>query len=482
MRDLDTRAGTEAAAEGCRRAAERLRLSAVGVVTAGGGRERCAWWVSPGSGPVPALIDDVIEGRAEGWISARLPDGTVFGRLTAETLTTAPTELQRIGPALVDALLKGASPGYAEDVDTVDHGPLESDLEVLERVAVALRDVLAVPAATVPDLLNAVRDAMRVEEIYLLRERGADVAVVASADSAWPRRIPPEIRSSFRDLPSVIDNGRARQLGVVLGARAQLAGAAFIEDEGAATVILAGREADPPPTGELMRLVGRLVTAGRTAVESRHRAVDSLMLQERTRWAAEIHDGLVQAVTSAVIEVQMLRRRLAKDPQDAVASLDAAEQEVRRSLGELRGMLFDLSGAEETPEEGQSLPAYIEEVAARWRLEARAQIDGDLSWVPGRIKGAVYTILREGLANVGKHSSSTTVVVKISAGPDGVRLSIEDSGEGFDPDAARTGHMGIELMRRRIAAVGGALDIESSVGNGTRVVAWLPVRGEGVVQ
>jgi signal transduction histidine kinase len=91
-------------------------------------------------------------------------------------------------------------------------------------------------------------------------------------------------------------------------------------------------------------------------------------------------------------------------------------------------------------------------------------------------------VLREGLANVGKHSASTTVAVKVSTGPDGVRVSIQDSGTGFEPDAARTGHMGIELMRRRIAAVGGTLDIESSVGNGTRVVAWLPVRGEGVVQ
>jgi len=67
----------------------------------------------------------------------------------------------------------------------------------------------------------------------------------------------------------------------------------------------------------------------------------------------------------------------------------------------------------------------------------------------------------------------------VSVGADGVRLSIEDSGAGFDPATAKMGHLGLELMRRRIAEVNGTLDIESSVGNGTRVVAWLPVRGEG---
>ncbi|HLB61862.1 MAG TPA: ATP-binding protein [Actinomycetota bacterium] len=480
MHDLDTRAGTEAAGEGCRRVAERLRLSAVGVLATDEGRRRSAWWVSPGSGPVPARLEDVLEGRAEGWIAARLPDGTVFGRLTPESLVTAAEELDRLGTALIDALMgRSTDLPLRDEVRPSDSAAADSELAVLERVAGALRDVLSVPAAALPDLLDAVRGALGADEVYLLRERGADVAVAASPDGDWPRRIPPEIRSGFQELPAVVENGTARQLGIVLGARTQLAGATFREDDSPAVVVLAGRAGGPPPSGELMRLVGNLIAAGRTALEWRHRAVDALMLQERTRWAAEIHDGLVQAVTSAVIEVQMLRRRMDHDPEGAVASVHAAEQEIRRSLGELRGMLFDLSEAGTAPADDQPLSEYIEQVAARWRLRATAEIDGDLGVAPGEIRAAAYTVLREGLANAAKHSASANVVVMVSVGADGVRLSIEDSGAGFDPATAKMGHLGLELMRRRIAEVNGTLDIESSVGNGTRVVAWLPVRGEG---
>ena len=43
--------------------------------------------------------------------------------------------------------------------------------------------------------------------------------------------------------------------------------------------------------------------------------VDSLLLQERTRWAIHIHDGLTQSVTSAILELQSLQHRIRTEPE-----------------------------------------------------------------------------------------------------------------------------------------------------------------------
>ncbi len=64
--------------------------------------------------------------------------------------------------------------------------------------------------------------------------------------------------------------------------------------------------------------------------------------------------------------------------------------------------------------------------------------------------------------------------------PGAMEISVEDGGCGFEPATTglAAGHLGLEMMRRRVAEVGGTLEVESSPGRGTRVVARLPV-GEG---
>ena len=53
----------------CRRLAELLNLDAVGIMRSDASSRRIAWWATPGSGPLPLHLDDVLEGRAEGWIA-----------------------------------------------------------------------------------------------------------------------------------------------------------------------------------------------------------------------------------------------------------------------------------------------------------------------------------------------------------------------------------------------------------------------------
>ena len=60
-------------------------------------------------------------------------------------------------------------------------------------------------------------------------------------------------------------------------------------------------------------------------------AVESILLEERTRWAMQIHDGLTQSVTSAILELQTLRHRIATDAVHAVGSQSTLEPNGRLS-------------------------------------------------------------------------------------------------------------------------------------------------------
>ena len=206
--------------------------------------------------------------------------------------------------------------------------------------------------------------------------------------------------------------------------------------------------------------------------------------KERTRWAYAIHDGLTQVVTASVLELEWMARRVELDPSQATAALAEAASELRRALEEIRRMLAALS-PDGSPQEGspeeEPLELVVQKVLERWRLPASWSIEGDVDAVPGPVLEAASSVIREGVANAAKHSASNEVAVRVQATPQGVEVQVEDRGCGFQASAGEHGHghLGLEMMRQMVAEVRGTLDIESSPGRGTRVVARLPVDERG---
>lgn len=90
---------------------------------------------------------------------------------------------------------------------------------------------------------------------------------------------------------------------------------------------------------------------------------------------------------------------------------------------------------------------------------------------------AVLHIVQESLANAIKHAQPTRIAVRMVAqGPD-VAVSITDDGAGFDPSRAGERHgMGLQLMRDRVAELGGTFRLDSTPGEGTTVRILLPRR------
>jgi two-component system NarL family sensor kinase len=205
--------------------------------------------------------------------------------------------------------------------------------------------------------------------------------------------------------------------------------------------------------------------------------VEARVLEERARWAMRIHDGLTQTVTSAVLELQTLRTRILADPAGAVASLSGVEAAVRADLREIRQMLFDVYEDQRPPE--PPLATFIDELLARWGLPAQVTIDGDADAMPSAVLETAHAVLAESLANAAKHAGTLDVSVLVEAGDVWMRIVVEDHGRGIGDADDGDPHFGLSMMRVRAEDIDGTLEIGSTPGGGTRVVALLPVGGRG---
>ncbi len=190
-----------------------------------------------------------------------------------------------------------------------------------------------------------------------------------------------------------------------------------------------------------------------------------------------IHDGLTQSVTSAVLELQVLRQKIRTDPERAVAELQEVEDSLRDDLRHIRELLFELEDGRVADD--RSFAAFVAELVERWRLPARVSVEGDLEAVSGEVLEVAHAIVAEALANAAKHSGSKDVAVRVRAGERELRIEVEDRGRGIAALTDDDPHFGLRLLHARVAQMGGSVDIGSTPGSGVRVVASLPVGGRG---
>jgi signal transduction histidine kinase len=85
----------------------------------------------------------------------------------------------------------------------------------------------------------------------------------------------------------------------------------------------------------------------------------------------------------------------------------------------------------------------------------------------------VYFSCLEALQNAAKYAQATSATVRLTT-HDGLVFEIRDDGRGFDPSSTSLG-TGLQGIADRVAAIGGTLDVRSSLGRGTTITGRIPV-------
>jgi signal transduction histidine kinase len=201
-------------------------------------------------------------------------------------------------------------------------------------------------------------------------------------------------------------------------------------------------------------------------------------LAERERLAREVHDTLAQGYTSIVVLAQTAAAQLPVDPDAAAERVALIEEVARENLAEARAMVaafapVALDSATLVEALERLTDRFGRETGLATRLDTAALADGG-----SRLTRAEEIVLlrgaQEALANVRRHASASAVVLRLSRIGDAVSVHVEDDGVGFDPSAAEG--VGLAGLRVRAEEVGGAVDVASVPGQGTRVTVRVPVR------
>jgi signal transduction histidine kinase len=202
------------------------------------------------------------------------------------------------------------------------------------------------------------------------------------------------------------------------------------------------------------------------------------MEQERRRIAVELHDGVGQSLTLLVSGLRVLKDypvdpEVARRASDLRDLADRALKDAKHLSQSLRPSLLDDLG----------LAPAIERIAADVRDNNPVRVSVEVEALSGcrlpeAVETALFRICQEALANVVRHSGASQATIRFDLEPRAVVLKVSDNGRGIDPrrvQQAADGHIGLSGMRERAALLGGRLSIDSAVGRGTRISAWIPV-------
>ncbi|MGQ9561918.1 MAG: sensor histidine kinase [Thermogutta sp.] len=254
--------------------------------------------------------------------------------------------------------------------------------------------------------------------------------------------------------------------------------------------------------GEVLFLTGYItdVTTWRT-IEEELRKAQSNWEKEKQEWvkeqgqllrrvwhtyehqsetiAYEVHDGCVQTVTAALMNLEAYRHQRQASPEVANQLLDRATQLLRDSIAEARRLIQGLRPA--VLEEGGLIPA-LETLVRSWKERTDIQIHLENRTEFVRLAPPVelnlFRIIQEAVRNAVRHSQSREIAIQLVQEGSQLHVEIRDWGVGFDPDRVSPERFGLISIRDRARMLGGWAEIDSQPGKGTCVRVVIPIHPE----
>ena len=215
------------------------------------------------------------------------------------------------------------------------------------------------------------------------------------------------------------------------------------------------------------------------ALRNEHRALRRLLKaqdQERKIITYEIHDGLAQKLTAAVMQFELFDRVRYEVSEEATKTgavvhglLDDCMTEARNLINGMRPPILDEHG----------VVYAIEHLACNQGKHSDTSIvfrdNVSFDRLEPVLENAIYRIVQESLSNACRHSESERVQIDLNQHDQRVQVVVQDWGVGFDPRYVDEQCFGLAGIRERARLLGGTVHIDSKPGNGTRVSVELPL-------
>jgi len=203
--------------------------------------------------------------------------------------------------------------------------------------------------------------------------------------------------------------------------------------------------------------------------------------EERDRLSRDLHDNLGQVLSFAVIQSDVVLKKLDDDDvKQAAMHLRRLREIVGKAHDDLRGFVRGLRDLEYDELPFEDLIAREAELFAQYSgiKVANKVAQGDVPALDSSVKKQLAQIAKEALNNVAKHASATKVDIDLAPAARGYAFSIEDDGIGIGSPGERGG-VGLRIIEERANSFGGRVEIASAKGRGTRISVFIPASEKG---
>ncbi len=198
---------------------------------------------------------------------------------------------------------------------------------------------------------------------------------------------------------------------------------------------------------------------------------------ERQRLSRQMHDGPAQALSNFILQTEIAMRLFEVDQEKARAELtnlkgaaSSTFQQVRDFIFDLRPMMLDDLGLAPT------IKRYCNAFREKNSIDVVVSVTGNERRLEPYLEVMIFRSMQELLHNTITHSQASQVKVQLDMGLQDIRLVVEDNGRGFDYEKVllESKGLGIKVIRDRTEMLGGDFEIDSAMGQGSRISLIVP--------
>lgn len=198
--------------------------------------------------------------------------------------------------------------------------------------------------------------------------------------------------------------------------------------------------------------------------------------EEKLRLGSELHDGLCQNLTAALLHCTVVENRLTQQRQSEADSVTRLRTMIEESIGLAYDVAKGLNPVDLDPE---SLVSALQRLISNVQNTSGIQCDfvckSPISIRTQETALHLYRIAQEAVANAVKHAQGSRITVELADTDLDIVLKVQDDGVGkFGEKPGKIGGIGKQIMAYRASALGGALSITESPAGGTIVTCRIP--------
>lgn len=244
-------------------------------------------------------------------------------------------------------------------------------------------------------------------------------------------------------------------------------------------------------TEDDLRLLSTLAAQAGIAIENarlyrslREERDRIIRVQEKARHelARDLHDSTVQSLASIAMNIDYVKRLLEQKPEMVPQKLDElqdmvihASQETRTLLFELRPIILEAKGLVPT------LETYVDQLQGEGPPIFHFNDGGFNKRLSNEVEATIFIIVQEAINNARKHAKAKNIWVNLAQAEEHLLVAVEDDGQGFDAENTRKTYdqhsrLGLLSMQERADLIDAQLDIQSKLGQGTKIALKVPLR------